>query len=162
MFAEVVFPLPFRNSFTYSIPKVFEENTKIGVRVVAPFGKRTLTGFVVNVKSKTSIKEKIKSIRDVLDTQPIFNKESLKFYEWISDYYLCSLGEALKNSVPYGLEVESKKTIISDKEFCSELLLKEKNLKSTRAKILQILSEKESAAAERSTTSKAASLLLLS
>jgi len=144
LFAEVVFPLPFRNSFTYSIPKVFVDNTFIGVRVVAPFGKRTLTGFVINVKSKTDVKEKIKPIRDVLDNRPIFNKESLKFYEWIADYYLCSLGEALKNSVPYGLEVESKKTIISDKEFCFELLQKEKNLKSTKAKILDILSEKES------------------
>jgi primosomal protein N' (replication factor Y) (superfamily II helicase) len=144
MFAEIVFPLPFRNSFTYSIPKEFEEITTIGVRVVAPFGKRTLTGFVINLKSETDIKEKIKPIKDVLDDQPIFSKESLKFYEWVSDYYLSSLGEALKNSVPYGLEVESKKTIISDKEFCEELLQNEKNLKSTRAKILQILSEKES------------------
>ena len=144
MFAEIVFPLPFRNSFTYSIPEEFEENVQIGVRVVASFGKRTLTGFVIKLKQSSDIKEKIKPIKDVLDNQSIFSEKSLQFYEWISDYYLCSLGEALKNSVPYGLEVESKKTIIADAVFCKELLGKEKNIKSTKSKLLQILSEKES------------------
>lgn len=58
MFAEIVFPLPFRNSFTYSIPEEFEENVQIGVRVVASFGKRTLTGFVIKLKQSSDIKEK--------------------------------------------------------------------------------------------------------
>ncbi len=78
MFAEVVFPLPFRNSFTYSIPEELEENIMVGVRVVAPFGKRTLTGFVIKSSEKTDVKEKIKPISDVLDNQPIFSKKSVK------------------------------------------------------------------------------------
>jgi len=143
VYAEVVFPLPFRNSFTYSIPEKLEEHTMLGVRVVCPFGKRVLTGFVINVTETTEIKSKIKSIRDVLDTQPIFSEQSLEFYKWIADYYLSSLGEALKNSVPYGLEVESKKKVVSDKELCLSLYAKEKKPNSTRAKLLKLLSEKE-------------------
>ena len=46
-YAQVVFPLPFRNAFTYLIPDEFTESVKVGVRVVVPFGKRVLTGFVV-------------------------------------------------------------------------------------------------------------------
>ena len=88
MFVEVVFPLPFRNAFTYEVPKEMEQSIQIGVRVVVPFGKRTLTGFVINTLSTTNVEEKIKQIDDVLDDTPIFNKSSLKFYEWISDYYL--------------------------------------------------------------------------
>jgi len=144
MFAEVVFPLPFRNSFTYSVPKEFEDQIEIGLRVVCSFGKRILTGFIIKIKDSADVKEKIKPIRDVLDTQPVFSKDSIKFYEWISEYYLSSLGEALKNSVPYGLEVESKRTIVSDKDHCLQLLAKEKTINSTRAKILKLLSEKES------------------
>ena len=83
MFAQVVFPLSFRNSFTYSIPKEHLEFVHVGVRVVVPFGKRTLTGFVVDVSEITDIQERIKPIRDVLDDAPIFDKYSLKFYEWI-------------------------------------------------------------------------------
>ena len=109
MVCNVVFPNSFRNSFTYSIPEELQNNVKIGVRVVAPFGKRVLTGFVINLAAKTDLIDKIKPIRDVLDELPIFDTTSLKFYEWISEYYISSLGEALKNSVPYGTEIESKR-----------------------------------------------------
>ncbi|MCK5456775.1 MAG: primosomal protein N', partial [Melioribacteraceae bacterium] len=143
MFAQVVFPLPFRNSFTYSIPADLLDFVKVGVRVVVPFGKRVLTGFVVDISEKTDVKEKIKPIRDVLDDKPIFNKDSLKFYEWISEYYISSLGEALKNSVPYGLEVESKRKIVADMDLSLKLYESEKNKKSIKAKILKFISDKE-------------------
>ena len=143
MYAKVVFPLPFRNAFTYSIPEELEELVMIGVRVVVPFGKRTLTGFVIGVSKKAETDHKIKPIQDVLDSLPIFGKDELKFYEWVSDYYISSLGEALRNSVPYGLEVESKKKIISDLDFCFELYNEEKDKTTTRAKLLDLLSQKE-------------------
>jgi len=113
MYAEIVFPLPFRNTFTYSIPKSLESLAKPGVRAVAPFGKRVLTGFIVVSSSTTSVKENIKPLEDILDSRPIITGNSLEFYKWLSDYYLSSLGEALKLAVPYGLEVESKRKIIT-------------------------------------------------
>lgn len=143
MFAEVVFPLPFRNSFTYSIPEEYEDIAKVGVRVAVPFGKRVLTGFIINILEKTEVTEKIKPIYDVLDSVPTFDKELFKFYQWISDYYLSSLGEALKNAAPYGLEVETKRKIISDKSFCLELYNNEKKKTSLKAKLLLALSDKE-------------------
>jgi len=143
MFAKIVFPLPFRNAFTYSIPKEFEEFVLVGVRVVVPFGKRTLTGFVVDVIEEAETTHKIKPVRDVLDTTPIFGKDELKFYEWVSEYYISSLGEALRNSVPYGLDVESKKKVVADMDFCFSLYKEEKNKNSTRGKVLDLLSQKE-------------------
>jgi primosomal protein N' (replication factor Y) (superfamily II helicase) len=143
MYAEIVFPLPFRNTFTYLIPEDLVDMCKVGVRTVVPFGKRILTGFVINVTEQTSVKEKIKPIHDVLDYNPIFTSESLKFYEWISDYYLSSLGEALRNAVPYGLDIETRKKIVSDKNYCKEILPKEPNQKSIKAKLLSVLSERE-------------------
>ncbi|MCX6151828.1 MAG: primosomal protein N' [Ignavibacteriales bacterium] len=143
MYAEIVFPLPFRNTFTYSIPDDLIDLAKVGVRAVAPFGKRILTGFIINLSPTTDVKEIIKPIQDILDTTEIFTKDSLKFYEWVSDYYLSSLGEALRNAVPYGIEVETKKKIVGDKIICQELLLLEKNQKSIKAKILSVLAERE-------------------
>jgi len=143
MFAQVVFPLPFRNSFTYSIPDQLIDSVKVGVRVVVPFGKRVLTGFVISLSNTSDIKEKIKPVKDVLDQHPIFDDEALKFYEWISDYYLCSLGEALKNAVPYGSDIESKKKIVSDPELCRNLFKEEKKKTTLKSKILSILSNKE-------------------
>ena len=143
MFCQVVFPLPFRNSFTYSIPDEFRSSIKIGVRVVAPFGKRVLTGFVTGLSETTDVKEKIKPVRDVLDELPIFDETSLKFYEWISDYYISSLGEALRNSVPYGSDVESKRKVVTDMKFCAQLYDQEMKKTSPRAKLLSVLAEKE-------------------
>lgn len=143
MYAQVVFPLPFRNAFTYSVPEEFCDMIKIGVRVVAPFGKRVLTGFVISLSETTDLKEKIKPIIDILDENSIFEEDSLKFYEWIADYYISSLGEALKNTVPYGTDVESKRKVVADKEYCNELLSKEKNPNSVKTKLLNILSKKE-------------------
>lgn len=144
MFAEIVFPLPFRKAFTYSVPKELQEFTKVGVRAVAPFGKRTLTGFIINIPESISLKkDEIKPITDILDDKPIFTNKTLKFYEWLADYYLCSLGEALKLLVPQGTDVESKRKIIVDKDFISELLQKEKKKDSLKFKILSELSKRE-------------------
>jgi primosomal protein N' (replication factor Y) len=142
MYVEVVFPLPFRKAFTYSVPKDLSAQVKVGVRVIAPFGRRTLTGFVINKSKNTSHKEEIKSIVDILDEKPIVDKDGFKFYQWLADYYLCSFGEALKLAVPYGSEVESKRKIVSDQTACAHLFSKEKNKSSIKGKIIKILSEK--------------------
>lgn len=143
MFVELVFPLPFRNTFTYTVPEELEDFIKVGVRAVAPFGKRTITGFIVKAALTAEKIENIKPIIDVLDELPVFDEKSLKFYNWLSDYYLSSLGEALRLAVPQGTDIESKKRIQSDRNFCLQLLSKEQNKNSTRSKILKVISEHE-------------------
>ncbi len=71
MYAEIVFPLPFRKAFTYRIPNELEKQTKVGVRAVAPFGKRTLTGFIINKSKTTDVKDDLKLIIDIIDEKPI-------------------------------------------------------------------------------------------
>ncbi len=144
MFVEIVFPLPFRKSFTYSVSKELQEFAKVGVRAVAPFGKRTLTGFIINVPISVSLKkDEIKAITDILDDKPIFTSKTLKFYNWLSEYYLCSLGEALKLLVPQGTDVETKRKIVVDKNFVTKLLNSEKKKDSLKYKILSELSKRE-------------------
>ena len=143
MYVELIFPLPFRKAFTYSIPNELIPLAKFGKRAVAPFGKRTLTGFIINVSKTASIKEEIKPIKDIIDEKSIIDRKKLKFYEWLSDYYLSSLGEALKLAIPYGSEIESKRKIYSSVDVCNHLLSKEKNKSSVRSKILKVLSERE-------------------
>ncbi len=143
MYAEIVFPLPFRNAFTYSIPEELEQSAVVGVRAVVPFGKRTLTGFIINLVKTPPSTEKIKPINDILDEAPVFDEKSLEFYRWLSEYYLSSLGEAMKLGVPVGSEVETKRKILSDEKACAELLQKEKNKDSVKSNILKVLAEKE-------------------
>ncbi len=143
MYCQIVFPLPFRNAFTYSVPDELTDSVKIGVRAIVPFGKRVLTGYIIDLSGTTDVKEKIKPVKDVLDESPIFDKTDLKFYEWLSEYYLSSLGEALKNCVPYGSDVESRRRVVSDKDFCAKLFDEERKKTSNRAKLLSALSQRE-------------------
>jgi primosomal protein N' (replication factor Y) len=148
MFAELVFPLPFRNTFTYLIPRNLEDYAKAGVRAAAPFGKRTLTGFIINVSPKIenislADSNKIKPLKDIIDAAPVFSPSGLKFYKWLSDYYLCSLGESLKLAFPQGSEIESKRKIIIDPEFCLRIFAEEKNKNSLKGKLLKELSERD-------------------
>ncbi len=143
MFAKVIFLLPTRKAFTYSVPENLRTSVQPGVRVAAPFGKRMLTGFVASVSKEKEVDVDVKSIYDVLDSAPIVTENLFKFYEWISEYYICSLGEALRNAIPGGTEIETKRKIISTPEFCKELFENEKNKRSIKAKLLELLSEKE-------------------
>jgi len=55
MYVEIIFPLPFRKSFTYRVPEDLELSAKMGVRAVAPFGKRTLTLLKHQLKKKSNL-----------------------------------------------------------------------------------------------------------
>ncbi len=95
---DVAVPLPLHNSFTYQYPSEFKDRLRIGMRVLVPFGRRRLTGYVVGFPQKTQ-GHKIKEIYDLLDDEPLFNEEDLKFYRWISDYYYHPLGETIKTAL---------------------------------------------------------------
>lgn len=140
-FAEIVFPLPFEKSFHYKIPDELVDLAKAGVRAVAPFGKRILTGFIINITDKIDIDIKeLKSIEDIIDSKPIFDEKLFKFSKWVADYYFASLGEVLKAAVPYGSDVESKKSIVVDIEPIVEELEKLEGKDSNYSKLLKLLS----------------------
>lgn len=152
---EIVFPYSIRQSFSYSVPEVFKEDVEIGKRVLAPFGKRILTGFIAGVSEvkgksgREGEKYKLKDIYDVMDKIPLFEEESLAFYKWLSGYYMSSLGEALKLIIPMGSGVESKQVVSADSVECARLLHeleKEKRGKTeVRKKILHYLSNHQQA-----------------
>lgn len=143
MYVQIVFPVPFKKSFTYSVPTELEEYIQPGIRAVAQFGKRVTTGFIISNSSDTDVKEKIKPIIDLLDDQPVFNQTDFEFYNWMADYYLSTIGEVLRLTVPQGSDVQSKKKYSSDREYATKLLSDEKNKNSLKAKLLKVFSEKE-------------------
>jgi primosomal protein N' (replication factor Y) len=107
MFAEVVFNLPALGAFTYAIPEPGLGDTESrcvpGVRVIAPFGSRTLTGYVLSTaaeRSETGFA--VKPIERVLDREPLFSDEHVELARWMEGMYLCSLGEALAAMIPSG------------------------------------------------------------
>jgi len=91
-YIQVVFNLPLNKSFFYKIPQNFTSQLKIGQRVLAPFGKKRLTGVIVG-KQKEKPKDRLKEIIKVIDEVPPLRKNCFSLARWISDYYFCSLGQ---------------------------------------------------------------------
>ncbi|MBN8547274.1 MAG: primosomal protein N' [Ignavibacteria bacterium] len=144
-FLQVSFPLPVDSLFTYSVPVTLYDEVEIGKRVVAPFGQRTLTGFIVGMTDEPPFDDlsKIKKIIRVLDKHPVFDEKKLKFYQWLSSFYMSSLGEALKLTDPYGTSVQSEKIVYSDRETIEKFIGNEKSTSSTRYKVMDLLLKKE-------------------
>ncbi len=143
MFVKVVFFLPMQKTFTYAVPESLRDAVKFGVRAVAPFGNRVLTGIILDVTERNDEDRETKEIYDVIDKIPIIDKTQLAFYKWLAEYYLSSLGEALRLTIPHGTEIETKRKIISSPEVCAELLAKEKKKNTIKTRLLVALSEKE-------------------
>lgn len=109
LYAEVVFNIPIDHAYTYKVPDELTL-TLPGVRVLAPFGKRTITGVIVNI-SETCAYTSPKSLIDVLDTKPLISEKMLALLRWISEYYVASLGQTLQLALPKGIDVHDKEII---------------------------------------------------
>ena len=107
-YAEVTFNLPLKEVFTYKIPSEFLGKVEVGMRVFVPFGRRRITGYVVNLTSQWDKKIRLKSLSDLPDTEPIISTEILSLTKWLSSYYQCSWGEAIRAALPAGLDDESR------------------------------------------------------
>lgn len=105
-YAQVVFNLPLREAFTYRIPPVFQNRLQVGMRVLAPFGPRKITGYVVGLSAVCDPALKLKDIEDVPDTHPVISGELLALTRWMAEYYHAGWGEAIKAALPAGLEDE--------------------------------------------------------
>lgn len=109
VYVEVILPLPLPGTFTYSVPDEFADYAQPGHRVVVSFGKtRFHTGVIRRVVEKQDHLSRIKPIIDALDLEPIVTEDQFLFYEWIAEYYLCTLGETLQAALPSGFKLSSE------------------------------------------------------
>lgn len=131
LYAEVILPLPLNATFTYRIPEAMTDFVKVGYRVIVQFGaKKYYTGIVSSISHIAPEGFEVKDIVSIIDTHPIVKHPQLKLWQWISDYYLCALGDVYKAAVPAGLKIESE-TIVelnSDFELSNEHQLNEREL----------------------------------
>ena len=112
--AEIILPLPLTQTFSYNAEN-FKNDIVVGMRVIVPFGKRKFyTGIVYKLKGDDI--ESLKEISSLIEDYPIIYPKQIQLWEWISNYYQCSLGEVFKAALPAGLKIESE-TYITKNEF---------------------------------------------
>ena len=107
---EVAVGLPVFKTFHYRIPEKMRDSLQIGMRVLVPFKGRKVTGFSIDLLEQPpkGVEEKLREVEDLLDEAPLIDPPMLRFYRWISDYYLYPLGEVIKTGLPPGLQLKSE------------------------------------------------------
>ncbi|WP_187478083.1 primosomal protein N' [Amniculibacterium sp. G2-70] len=109
LFAQVVLPLNLKGTFTYKVPVDFHEVLQVGMRVLIPFrGKKVYTGIVVEIHTNEPETFVAKDIISLLDDRAILPKEQIQFWHWLSEYYLCTIGEIYRFAFPASLKLESE------------------------------------------------------
>ncbi len=130
IFIEVILPLAISKTYTYRVPVEMTADVAIGKRVVVQFGRSKIyTAIICLITETPPAHYEAKYIIDVLDAEPIVNKFQLKLWQWMSDYYICNLGEVMQAALPSALKLASEtkivlntfeeidKSLLSDKEF---------------------------------------------
>ncbi|MDY0245231.1 MAG: DEAD/DEAH box helicase, partial [Sphaerochaeta sp.] len=115
-FVEVLLDLPMDQSFTYQIPLGMEEKACVGHRVVVPFARREMTGYIIETVPEVEASYTIKEIKRVIDDTPLYNKQTIALAEWMSRFYLCSRGEALSMMIPGGRRDSSIPALESEED----------------------------------------------
>lgn len=118
LFADVLLPVPITKLFTYRVPFELNDHIDIGYRVVVQFGKKKIiTGVVANLHETPPEVYQAKYIIELLDDEPIMNEKQLELFAWISDYYMCTMGEVLNVGMPSGLKLSSESKIQLNPDF---------------------------------------------
>lgn len=117
-YAEVILPLPLYNTYTYAVPPTMEGLVKIGCRVLVQFGrKKYYTALVRMLHNVPPEGYEVKELMSVLDDEPLLRHPQMKLWEWISEYYLCPVGDVYKAAVPSGLKIESETYVSVNPDF---------------------------------------------
>jgi len=106
----------FDKLYQYFVPEMIEDLVVSGIRVIVPFGvaDKATEGYVFNVRNLELNNEnnKLKSIKKVLDKNPILSEEMLNMSRWMKKRYTCTLSNCIKCMIPTGLGIKAHKNVI--------------------------------------------------
>ena len=97
-FLDVACNVPVDGVFTYLAPD--GASVSVGSKVSVPFGRRTVTGYVVGRRAVAPGGVTVKPILRVVDPEPLFDESYLELADWVSRMYFASLGETLAAMIP--------------------------------------------------------------
>ncbi len=108
-FADVILPLPVDARFTYRVPQVLNGKVTFGMRVIVPFGSSKLYAAIVEKVHEQPPKQfSVKYILDVIDDRPVISEAQFRLWQWMADYYMCTVGEVMAAALPSALRLASE------------------------------------------------------
>lgn len=120
-YADVILPLALADTYTYSVPAEMQAQIGVGYRVIVPFGqKKIYTAIVMRLHGEAPQNCQLKAVLELLDDHAILLPHQLKFWQWIAEYYLCTLGDVYRAALPTGLKLESETKVVLNTDFEAE------------------------------------------
>ncbi|MDQ2921297.1 MAG: primosomal protein N', partial [Acidobacteriota bacterium] len=151
VYAEVAVPVHVSSTFTYRLPVSMRHLAQPGSRIVVPFGRKLVTGYIValqeGLRPGTSLQESdVKDAKELLDVIPLVTPELLALTRWVSEYYLAPWGEVIKAALPPGISPTIERFLsITAKERADNAKgmgeSRSVNAQTIRQRLLQWLSE---------------------
>jgi primosomal protein N' (replication factor Y) len=125
-YAEVAIPLRVMQTFTYRLPLMLQREAQLGSRLLVPFGRKRITGYIVALldaldPANNLQADEIKEAEELLDTEPLLTPEILEITRWVADYYAAPWGEVLKAALPAGLNATVEQVLSITPEGRDEL-----------------------------------------
>lgn len=114
LFVDVILPLALPRTYTYRVPKDWNEYIKVGQRVIVQFGKgkKQYSAIVRNIHESPPAEYQAKYLLSIVDEFPIVHEQQLKFWEWLAEYYMAHIGEVMLAALPAGLRLASESRLL--------------------------------------------------
>ncbi|MFT4033685.1 MAG: DEAD/DEAH box helicase family protein, partial [Siphonobacter sp.] len=117
-FVDVILPIPVPRLFTYRVPREFAGQIQIGARIIVQFGRsKIVTALVARVHTEPPKQYQAKYVLEVLDDTPLVTRWQLELFKWISEYYMCHIGEVMNVAIPSGLKISSQSKVQYNPDF---------------------------------------------
>lgn len=116
-FIDVILPIPLEKLFTYVVSDAEAALLRPGMRVAVPFGKSKIyTALVAKLHQTPPVAYEAKEIDQILDGIPVVTPIQLQFWQWLSHYYMCSIGEVFRAAIPSAMLLESETLILKNQK----------------------------------------------
>lgn len=109
MFADCIVPLPLEGVFTYKVPAHLDRLVQVGCRVNVPFGQKKQYAALVTRLHEEKPEYETKDILAVLDEERMLLPGQYRLWQWVAEYYMCTVGEVYKAAIPSGLKEKDGK-----------------------------------------------------
>lgn len=129
MIAKVIVDIPSKSvdfTFDYIIPLRLQSMIQVGMRVIVPFGPRTIQGYVMKVTDKPDGNidiAKLKEIKEIQDIKPELTEELIQLTEWYNNYFVTKRISMLEVMLPSAIKAKYTKVfLIEDVDAVPEAL----------------------------------------
>ena len=108
VYADVILPLSLAQTYTYAVPEAFVGQLRPGQRVEVQFSKQKHYAGIIRRLHGQQPDFKTKPILSVIDVEPLLTETQLRLWDWLADYYCCTLGEVMTAGLPSHLKMASE------------------------------------------------------